>query len=158
MAERRSPKPKVVGSIPTAPATNRSGKIRIENMSNSSRVETVSNSGDKAKVILAVVALVAGIFAYSFFTDYSIYARLGVFLVGLAVAIALLAISDTGKRMLGFATGSYAELKRVVWPTRKETTRTTGIVFAFASVMAVLLWIIDKLITWVVYGVVLGWN
>ncbi|ETD66986.1 preprotein translocase subunit SecE [Pelistega indica] len=127
-------------------------------MSNSSQVETVSNSGDKVKVILAIVVLVAGIFAYSFFTDYSIYARLGMFLVGLVVAIALLAISDTGKRILGFATGSYAELKRVVWPTRKETIQMTGIVFAFVAVMAILLWIIDKLITWIVYGVVLGWN
>ena len=127
-------------------------------MSNSSQVETVSNSGDKVKVILAIVVLVVGIFAYSFFTDYSIYARLGMFLVGLVVAIALLAISDTGKRILGFATGSYAELKRVVWPTRKETIQMTGIVFAFVAVMAILLWIIDKLITWIVYGVVLGWN
>ncbi|NOL50023.1 preprotein translocase subunit SecE [Pelistega europaea] len=127
-------------------------------MSNTSQVETVSNSGDKVKLILAVVILIAGIFAYSFFTDYNIYIRLGMFIVGLVVAIALAATSDTGKRAFGFATGSYAEMKRVVWPTRKETIQMTGIVFAFVAVMALLLWVIDKLITWIVYGVVLGWN
>ncbi len=127
-------------------------------MSNSSQVETVSNSGDKVKVVLAIVMLVAGIFAYSFFTDYNIYARLGMFVAGLVLAIALFAMSETGKRAFGFATGSYNEMKRVVWPTRKETIQMTGIVFAFVSVMAILLWVIDKLITWIVYGVVLGWN
>lgn len=127
-------------------------------MSNSSQVETVSNSGDKVKVVLAIIALVAGIFAYSFFTDYNIYARLGMFIAGFVLAVALLAMSETGKRAFGFATGSYNEMKRVVWPTRKETIQMTGIVFAFVSVMAILLWVIDKLITWIVYGVVLGWN
>lgn len=127
-------------------------------MSNSSQVETVSKSGDKVKVILAVVILIAGIFAYSFFTDYNIYARLGMFIVGLVVAIAIAATSDSGKRAFGFASGSYTEMKRVVWPSRKETIQMTGIVFAFVSIMAILLWIIDRLITWIVYGVVLGWN
>lgn len=127
-------------------------------MSNSSQVETVSNSGDKVKVILAIVLLVAGIFAYSFFTEYSVYVRLGAFLVGLVLALVLFATSDTGKRAFGFASGAYNEMKRVVWPSRKETIQMTGIVFAFVSVMAILLWVIDKLITWIVYGVVLGWN
>lgn len=127
-------------------------------MSNNSQVETVSNSGDKVKVVLAIILLVAGIFAYSFFTEYNIYARLGMFIAGLVLAIGLFAVSEVGKRAFGFATGSYAEMKRVVWPSRKETIQMTGIVFAFVSVMAILLWVIDKLITWVVYGVVLGWN
>lgn len=127
-------------------------------MSNNSQVETVSNSGDKVKVVLAIILLVAGIFAYSFFTEYNIYARLGMFIAGLVLAIGLFAVSEVGKRTFGFATGSYAEMKRVVWPSRKETIQMTGIVFAFVSVMAILLWVIDKLITWIVYGVVLGWN
>ena len=80
------------------------------------------------------------------------------FIGGLAVATLLLWLSDSGKRILGFATGSYNEMKRVVWPTRKETLQMTGIVFAFVTVMAIVLWLMDKLIGWLIYGVLLGWN
>jgi preprotein translocase subunit SecE len=46
----------------------------------------------------------------------------------------------------------------VVWPTRAETIQMTGIVFAFVIVMAIFLWLVDKLIEWIIYGVFLGWN
>ena len=159
MAERRSPKPKVVGSIPTAPATNKRTHFnRKYNMSNNSQVETITSSADKVKITLAVLALIAGIFAYSYFSEFNIYARVGMFIGGIAVAALLLWLSDSGKRMLGFASGSYNEMKRVVWPTRKETIQMTGIVFAFVTVMAIILWLMDKLIGWLIYGVLLGWN
>lgn len=127
-------------------------------MSNKSQVETVTSQADKIKLTLSVLVLIAGIFAYSFFSDLNIYARVGMFVGGLAVAILLLWLSDSGKRILGFASGSYNEMKRVVWPTRKETLQMTGIVFAFVAVMATVLWIMDKLIAWIIYGVLLGWN
>ena len=50
------------------------------------------------------------------------------------------------------------EAKKVVWPTRKETVQTTGIVFAFVLVMAIMLWITDKSLEWVLYDLVLGWK
>jgi preprotein translocase subunit SecE len=50
------------------------------------------------------------------------------------------------------------EAKKVVWPTRKETLQTTGIVFAFVVVMAITLWITDKTLEWVLYDLVLGWK
>ncbi|NEN75925.1 preprotein translocase subunit SecE [Pelistega sp. NLN82] len=127
-------------------------------MSNNSQVETVSDSGEKLKVSLAIVFIVAGVFAYSFFTDFGLYARLGMFLGGLILSVVMLGISQTGKRMLDFTKGSYNEMKRVVWPTRKETIQMTGIVFVFVAIMAIFLWIVDKLITWAVYGQILGWN
>ena len=127
-------------------------------MSNKSQVETITSSADKVKITLAVIVLIAGIFAYSFFSDLNIYARVGMFIGGLAVATLLLWLSDSGKRIIGFATGSYNEMKRVVWPTRKETLQMTGIVFAFVTVMAIVLWLMDKLIGWLIYGVLLGWN
>ena len=127
-------------------------------MSNKSQVETITSSADKVKITLAVIVLIAGIFAYSFFSDLNIYARVGMFIGGLAVATLLLWLSDSGKRILGFATGSYNEMKRVVWPTRKETLQMTGIVFAFVTVMAIVQWLMDKLIGWLIYGVLLGWN
>lgn len=126
-------------------------------MSNSS-VETVTTPSDKYKIVLAVVIIAVGIFAYSYFSDMNIYARVGMFVGSLVVAALIFWFSESGRRTVDFATGAYSELKRVVWPTRAETIQMTGIVFAFVIVMAIFLWLIDKLIEWVIYGVFLGWN
>lgn len=126
-------------------------------MSNSS-VETVTTPSEKYKTVLAVVIIAAGIFAYSYFSSMNIYARVGMFVGSLVVAALIFWFSEAGRRTVDFATGSYSELKRVIWPTRAETIQMTGIVFAFVIVMAIFLWLVDKLIEWVVYGVFLGWN
>lgn len=126
-------------------------------MSNSS-VETVTTTSDKYKIVLAVVIIAAGIFAYSYFSNMNIYARVGMFVGSLVVAAVIFWFSEAGRRSVDFATGAYAELKRVVWPTRAETIQMTGIVFAFVIVMAIFLWLVDKLIEWIIYGVFLGWN
>jgi preprotein translocase subunit SecE len=82
----------------------------------------------------------------------------------LAVAAGILAgavvawLSEPGKRFLVFALESWAEVKKVVWPTRKETIQTTAAVFAFVVVMAVFLWISDKTLEWVLYDLLLGWK
>lgn len=126
-------------------------------MSNSS-VETVTTPSDKYKIVLAVIIIAAGIFAYSYFSDMNIYARVGMFVGSLVVAALIFWFSEAGRRLVDFGTGAYSELKRVVWPTRAETIQMTGIVFAFVIVMAIFLWLVDKLIEWVIYGVFLGWN
>lgn len=126
-------------------------------MSNSS-VETVTTPSDKYKIVLAVAIIAIGIFAYSYFSDMNIYARVGMFVGSLVVAALIFWFSEAGRRTVDFATGSYSELKRVVWPTRAETIQMTGIVFAFVIVMAIFLWLVDKLIEWIIYGVFLGWN
>ena len=51
-----------------------------------------------------------------------------------------------------------AEVKKVVWPTRKETLQTTAAVFAFVVVMAVFLWISDKALEWILYDLIMGWK
>lgn len=87
-----------------------------------------------------------------------IVARIGVFVGGLIVAALLAWFSEPGRRTLSFAGESYNEVKRVSWPTRKETIQMTGIVFAFVAVMGLLMWVLDKGIEWVLYGLLLGWK
>ena len=50
------------------------------------------------------------------------------------------------------------EVKRVVWPTKKETLQTVLIVFAFVLVVAIFLWVADKFYEWFLYSIVLGWK
>jgi len=51
--------------------------------------------------------------------------------------------SELGGRLVGFSRESWAETKKVVWPTRKETIQTTGVVFLLVVVLALFLWIVD---------------
>ena len=51
-----------------------------------------------------------------------------------------------------------AEVAKVVWPTRKEALQMTAYVFAFVFVMALFLWLTDKLLQWALYDLFLGWR
>lgn len=126
-------------------------------MSNSN-VETVSSNADRLKLVLAVLVIVAGIVAYSMLEGQPAVLRVGVFLASVIVAGIVAWTSEPGKRALSFGRDSYNEVKRVVWPTRKESVRMTGIVFAFVIVVGVFLWVVDKILQWVIFGILLGWN
>ncbi|MER1941888.1 MULTISPECIES: preprotein translocase subunit SecE [unclassified Castellaniella] len=121
-------------------------------------IQTVNRTADRLKLGLAVLILAAGIVAYSVLIDQSVYVRVGVFIAGVVVAALIAGFSDTGRRTLAFAREAYNETRRVVWPTRQETTRMTAIVFAFVVAMGALLWVADKLLGWIIYGLLLGWN
>lgn len=78
--------------------------------------------------------------------------------VGIIAAGVVLFFSEAGHRFINFAKDSIIEVRKVVWPTRKETIQTTAVVFAFVVCMAFFLWIVDKGLGWVLYDVILGWS
>ena len=120
--------------------------------------ETTTSVADKAKLGLAALLAVAGIWAYYRLAESPLVLRLlavaGGFIAGAVVAW----FSDPGRRFVGFAGESWGELKKVVWPTRKETIQTTAAVFAFVVAMAIFLWISDKTLEWMLYDLLLGWK
>jgi preprotein translocase subunit SecE len=124
----------------------------------SNNVQTVTSAADRIKMGLAVLAIAAGIVGYSMLDGQPPIARIGAFIAGLIIAAIIAWFSEPGRRTLSFGRDSYNEIKRVVWPTRKEATQMTGIVFAFVAVMGVLLWVVDKALEWIIYGLFLGWN
>jgi len=128
-------------------------------MSNQS-VQTVSTSNDKFKVALAVVATIAGVVGFFILKGQNKPALMcaGALVAGLVVAVLLLWTSTTGRDFLGFAKESVRETKKVVWPTRKEATQITLVVFGFVLVMAIFLWGTDKILEFLMYDVVLGWK
>jgi preprotein translocase subunit SecE len=113
---------------------------------------------DKLKLALAVALVVAGIAGYYWLAASSILLRILAVVAGLAAGVAMALASAPGKEFVVFARESLAEVKKVVWPTRKETIQTTGAVFAFVFVMAVFLWLSDKTLEWVLYDLILGWK
>jgi len=98
---------------------------------------------DKIKLVIAFLLVVGGIAGFYYLHDSAAVLKLASVLVGLVLATVVAWTSEPGKRFLNFGKDSVAEAKRVVWPTRKETLQTTGIVILFAIVMALFLWAVD---------------
>jgi preprotein translocase subunit SecE len=121
-------------------------------------VQTVTTAGDKAKVALSLCAVLAGIVGFYFLADQPTVVRVGALLGGLIVAIGIAYTSTMGQTFIGFAREAVREVKKVVWPTRKEALQMTAIVFGFVLVMALFLWGVDKLLGFVFYNLILGWR
>lgn len=128
-------------------------------MSNQS-VQTVSTSNDKFKVALAIVAAIAGVVGFFYLKGQNKPALMcaGALVAGLAISVLILWTSTTGREFLSFAKEAVRETKKVVWPTRKEATQITMIVFAFVLVMALFLWGTDKVLEFLLYDLILGWK
>jgi len=121
-------------------------------------VETVSTGADKAKLAVAALLLVGGIVAFYVIGKDNFWLSLGALLVLLAGAVAVFFTAESGKQLIAFGRDSVKEVKKVVWPTRKEALQMTGYVFAFVFLMALFLWLTDKTLEWVLYDLLLGWK
>ena len=119
---------------------------------------TQNSAADKVKLALAAALVVAGIAGYYWLSADSILLRVLAVIVGFVSGAAVALTSEPGKQFVVFGRESLAEVKKVVWPTRKETMQTTAAVFAFVVVMAVFLWLSDKTLEWVLYDLILGWK
>jgi preprotein translocase subunit SecE len=103
---------------------------------------------DKIKLGLAVLLVVAGIAGFYLLKDNAAILRVASVLAGLVAAALVAWTTAPGREFLVYAQESVAETKKVVWPSRKETVQTTGMVLAFVLVMAIFLWIVDALLVW----------
>ena len=113
---------------------------------------------DKLKFALALALLVAGVVGFYLLSEQALVLRVLSVLAGVAAGVAVAWFSEPDRRFVGFAREAITETKKVVWPSRKETVQTTGLVFAFVVVMAIFLWLTDKSLEWVLYDLVLGWK
>ena len=123
-----------------------------------SQIETVSTGVDKAKLALSVALLLAALAGFYLLAKQGAVVQWSVLLGGLVLAVVVFLFSESGKRFIAFCRDSYREVKKVVWPTRKETVQMTMYVFGFVVVMALFLWMTDKTLEWVFYDLILGWR
>lgn len=123
-----------------------------------SQVETVSSGADKAKLAVVIALVLASVAGFYLLAKQGVWVQWATLIVGLAVAAGVFLVSEPGKQFVAFAKDSWKEVKKVVWPTRKETMQMTAYVFAFVVVMALFLWLTDKTLEWVLYDLILGWR
>ena len=123
-----------------------------------SQVQTVVSPADKAKLVGAAALVVAALAAFYLLGKQGQIAQWGALLVGLAAAVAVFFSSEPGKELVAFGRDAWREVRKVVWPSRKEATQMTLYVFAFVVVMALFLWLTDKTLEWVFYDLIRGWR
>ena len=122
------------------------------------QVQTVSTAGDKAKLVASALLVVAALAGYFLLAKQGALAQWAAFLVLLALAVVSFLVSEPGKQLIAFGRDAWREVKKVVWPTRKEATQMTAVVFGFVLIMALFLWLTDKTLEWVFYDLILGWK
>jgi len=98
---------------------------------------------DKLKLVLAVLILLVGIVAYYYLGDRPDLIRVGALLGAGVVAVTVAMLSAQGRAAWEFAKGSRMELRKVVWPSNKETIQVTLVVFVIVILIALYLWVVD---------------
>lgn len=122
------------------------------------QVQTVSSGADKAKLAAAVVITIVAVAAFYLLRQQGALVQWAVLIVGLAVAAGAFFASEAGKELIAFGHDAWREVRKVVWPARKEAIQTTAYVFGFVLLMAIFLWLTDKTLEWVFYDLLLGWK
>ena len=105
---------------------------------------------DTYKLFAAGALVLIALVAFYVFADHSLLVRVIGLLAATGAAVAIALKTERGAETLEFMQGARTELRKVVWPTRAETTQTTLIVIAMVVIMGLLLWLLDVLLFWLV--------
>ena len=110
-----------------------------------------SQSGalDIVKLLIAAAIIVGGLYSYYYYEfELALPIRVLLVLGGTGVGITIAMMSSQGQRLWHFIQGSRAEIRKVIWPTKQETTQTAIAVFVFTLIMAVFFWLLDSGLLW----------
>jgi preprotein translocase subunit SecE len=109
-----------------------------------------ASAKDTALMWLSILVLLAGVVAFYWYDEQPLPIRLGMVLGGVLVAAGLAWSSWYGHEFRQFAQAARIELRKVVWPNRDDTVKTTVVVFVFATIMGLFFWGLDFLLTWAI--------
>ncbi|KGI77174.1 preprotein translocase subunit SecE [Oleiagrimonas soli] len=109
-----------------------------------------SSAGDKLMLVLAVLVLAAGLFGFYWYANAAQVVRAGVLVGGLVLSVGIVMLTGYGRRIRHFLAESQFEMRKVVWPSRDETVKTTIIILIVVVILALLLGAIDLLLKTVV--------
>ena len=113
-------------------------------------IETAGKLQDTLKWLIAMLLLGAAVTAFYYYGEESLLLRVIGLLIVAGAAGSIAFTTDKGRAAWDFMRESRIELRKVVWPTRKETTQTTFVVIGVVALVAIFLWMIDGILSWVV--------
>jgi preprotein translocase subunit SecE len=107
-----------------------------------------AGTADKAKLTVAILLVIAGIAGYYVLADQVWWLRWVPVVAGLVLGALVVAFSTYGAEFRRFVELARIELRKIVWPTRDETLKTTAVVFGFVVVFGVFFWLLDLVLAW----------
>jgi len=110
---------------------------------------------DKLKLFTALLIVAAGIYGFYFLAEQHALIRAGTVLISVIAAAGVALTSAQGQAAWEFTKGARLEVRKVVWPTRRETMQATMVVIGLVVIVGVFLWVADALLFYVVYDLVL---
>ena len=98
---------------------------------------------DRIKLIVALLFLGGGVVAFYIFSDQSLLYRVLGLIVAALVSVAVVLQTELGRSAWSFFKEARLEARKVVWPTRRETSQTTLLIMASVIVVGIFLWLLD---------------
>jgi len=114
----------------------------------SAQAEEVTSVVDIVKLVLSPIFVVAGVAAFYYFTDLQLLYRVLILVLIVCSAAGICFTTAKGRSLWGFMLESKQEFNRIVWPTRDEAVRTTGLVFVMVIMVGLILWLLDTFLFW----------
>lgn len=114
------------------------------------KAEAQKKTGDSLKWVLIFLLVIGGIYANAYFGSVALGIRAAVGILLAAVIVAVIGMTAKGRSAWEFIKGARTELRKVVWPSKQETSQTTLLVAGMVVVVALLLWGIDAFFFWAV--------
>lgn len=119
-----------------------------------SQVKAKAGSADVLKWGVVVVLVAVGVYGNSYFAGESVlYRALALLALGVVAAFVALQTSQ-GVAFWALCKEARNEIRKVVWPTRQETTQTTLIVVVVVMIAAFILWLMDMGLGWLISRII----
>ena len=103
---------------------------------------------DKIKWLVAVLLLIGGLGGFYYFAEHSLLVRVPALLAVAGICVVIVLQTAAGGQLMAFFREAQVEVRKVVWPTGKETTQTTLVVMGLVVAVAVFLWLLDMFLMW----------
>ncbi|MDR2637913.1 MAG: preprotein translocase subunit SecE [Zoogloeaceae bacterium] len=114
---------------------------------------------EKIKIAVSFLLVVAGGAGFYLLSGQLTVFRWLAVIAGVVAGLSFFCkTTEPGARLITFFRETWGEVRKIVWPDRKETFQMTGLVFAFAVIMAIFLFLTDKTLEWVMHNLILGWK
>jgi preprotein translocase subunit SecE len=112
------------------------------------QVEASASVFDVVKQVISVIIVVAGVAAFYYFSEVPLLYRVIGLIVAALVVVGTMLTTGVGRNVWAFVLESKQEVRKVVWPTREETFRTTLLVFGMVFLVGLILWLLDMFLFW----------
>jgi len=112
------------------------------------QAEAATSILDVVKQVLSVIFVISGIIAFYYLSDIQLLYRVLGLVVIICLSVVVILTTQFGRSIWSFVIESRQEVRKIVWPTREETMRTTLLVFAMVFTVGIVLWLLDMFLFW----------